>query len=148
MAFCHIPIPLFLCLTTLPVSCILCELTMTNDLQKGLAAIRSRKAAKIRQRDQLNVEIAQLDATERGFLGALGEQMEAEIAWTDLVRTVIRQFGGTPVSALEVRDTLKSWGYSFTGMANPLAFFNNILQRLHAQHEVQRTGIGRPFRFW
>lgn len=119
---------------------------MPDALQNALREVRAKIALKSRQRDQLNAEIAQLQATEIGLQNALGQQMEAEIAWTNLVRTVISQSVG-PMSAVEVRDTLASWGYNFAGIRNPLAFFNTTLQRLWEQGEVTRTDAGRPFRF-
>ena len=120
---------------------------MTDALQKALQEIRAKIAQKTHHRDQLNAELAQLQATEIGLQNALGQQIQAEIAWTDLVRTVINQSAGRPMSAVEVRDTLASWGYNFTGMNNPLAFFNTVLQRLFAQGEIRRSDTGRPFRF-
>jgi hypothetical protein len=120
---------------------------MTDALQKALQEVRTKINAKSRQRDQLSAEIAQLQATEIGLQNALGQQIQAEIAWTNLVRTVINQAAGREMSAVDVRDTLASWGYNFIGMNNPLAFFNTILQRLFQQGEVVRTDTGRPFRF-
>jgi hypothetical protein len=119
---------------------------MTNDLQKALLNIRAQIAANSTQRDMLDAKIAQLRATEIGLQNALGEQLRAEIAWTDLVRTVVSQ-SALPMSAVQVRDTLTSWGYTFDGIANPLALINTILQRLAAQGEVTRSDVGRPFTF-
>lgn len=104
-------------------------------------------AAKATQRDKLDAEIAQLKATEIGLQNALGQQAQAEIAWTNLVRTAIAQSAGSPMSAVDVRDTIASWGYDFSAIANPLAFFNTILQRLVQQGEITRSDVGRPYRF-
>lgn len=120
---------------------------MTDSFEKALRDLRIKKQAKMQQRAQLDAEIAQLNAVEIGLQNALGQQIQAEIAWTNLVRTVINQAVGHPTSAVEVRDTLASWGYKFDGISNPLAFFNTILQRLFQQGEIQRTHVGRPYRF-
>jgi hypothetical protein len=119
---------------------------MTDVLQRALHDVRTRIASKTQQRDRMNAEIAQLQATEIGLQNALGQQIQAEIAWTDLVRTVIHSTG-MAMSAVEVRDALASWGYNFGGIQNPLAFFNTILQRLVVQGEIVRSETGRPFRF-
>ena len=120
---------------------------MTEALQKALAEVRLQMSHKIRERGRLDAEIAQLQATEIGLCNALGQQVQAETAWTDLVRTVMTQASGVPLSAVEVRDTLTTWGYNFVGIKNPLAFFNTILQRLWEQGEIIRTKTGRPFKF-
>jgi hypothetical protein len=121
---------------------------MTHELEKALQVVRVRIAQKTSQREQLEAEIAQLQATEIGIQNALGQQAQAEIAWTNLVRTVINQASGQAMSAVEVRESLASWGYTFLGIKNPLAFFNTILQRLADQGEIVRSDTGRPFKFW
>ena len=119
---------------------------MTETIRKALEQIKRQKAAAINRREILDVEIAKLEATEIGLQNALGQQIQAEIAWTNLVRTVINS-ANRALSAVEVRDTLTSWGYNFTGIRNPLAFFNTILQRLAEQGELVRSDTGRPFTF-
>jgi hypothetical protein len=119
---------------------------MTRNMENALREVRAQIALKSRTRDQLNADIAQLQATEIGLRNALGQQVKAELAWTDLVRTVINA-SREPMTAVDVRDTLASWGYNFAGMKNPLAFFNTILQRLAEQGEVVRSDTGRPFKF-
>lgn len=126
---------------------IVLAVTMANELQKALLQVRAQIAAKRTRRDLLDAEIAQLRATEIGLKNALGQHLRAEIAWTDLVRTVINQAAGQPMTAVQVRDTLKSWGYTLEGIANPLAFFNTVLQRLTTQGELARSDSGRPFKF-
>jgi hypothetical protein len=121
---------------------------MTRELEKALRVVRVRIAQRMSERERLDAEIAQLQATEIGIQNALGQQVQAEIAWTNLVRTVINQAAGQAMSAVEVRDTLANWGYTFSGIRNPLAFFNTILQRLADQGEIVRSETGRPFRFW
>src|SRR5271170_7110166 len=120
---------------------------MTHELERALQQVRMQIAAKASLCERLESDIAQLRATEIGIQNALGQQVQAEIAWTKLVRTVINQAAGRAMSAVEVRDTLTSWGYTFSGIKNPLAFFNTILQRLADQNEVVRSDTGRPFRF-
>lgn len=120
---------------------------MTDALQQALQEVQKKIAAKIFHRDQLDAEIAQLKATEIGLQNALGQQIQAETAWTNLVRTVVNYGGGQAMSAVDVRDTLLSWGYNFAGVKNPLAFINTILQRLVQQGEIVRSDTGRPFKF-
>lgn len=120
---------------------------MTDTLQKALEQIQKDIAHKAQLRSQLDAEIAQLQATEIGIKNALGQHKQAEIAWTQLVRTVLNSSQGQSVTAVQVRDLLESWGYTFAGIQNPLAFIHTILQRLAAQGEIIRSEKGRPFRF-
>jgi hypothetical protein len=121
---------------------------MDQTLQKALAKVREQIAQSARERDALNAKIAQPQATEIGLQNALGQQVQAEIAWTNLIKTVIFSCARErPLSAVEVRDTLQSWGYTFTGMQTPLAFINTCLQRLAEQGEIVRSDVGRPYKF-
>lgn len=120
---------------------------MTQELQKALEFVKGQIAEKAQKRAQLDAEIAQLQATEIGLQNALGQQIKAEIAWTDLVRAVLNSCPGQSLSAVEVRDVLKAWGYDFRGIQNPLAFINTILQRLSVRGEIARSARGRPFKF-
>jgi hypothetical protein len=120
---------------------------MVDTLQRALLQVQSQIAAKARLRDSLNAELAQLHATAIGLQNALGQQVQAETAWTDLIRTVVYNSPNQPMSAVEVRDTLQSWGYNLAGIKNPLAFVNTCLQRLADRGEIIRSEIGRPFRF-
>ena len=120
---------------------------MTETLKRALEEIQKEIARKIHARNQLDVEIAQLQATAIGIQKALGQQAEAEVAWTQLVRAVLNNAQGQSMSAAQVRDTLQSWGYSFAGIQNPLAYINTVLQRLAERGEIDRSQTGRPFRF-
>ena len=120
---------------------------MTQELQKALEYVKGQIASKLQKRAQLDAEIAQLQATEIGLRNALGQQIKAEIAWTDLVRAVLNSSPGQSMSAVEVRNVLAAWGYDFKGIQNPLAFINTILQRLSDRGEIVRSAKGRPFRF-
>jgi hypothetical protein len=120
---------------------------MTQTLQKALEEIEESIARKSHARNQLDVEIAQLQATAIGIRNALGQQQKSEVAWTQLVRYAINSAQGQKMSAAEVRDTLLSWGYDFSGIQNPLGFVNTILQRLAERGEIARSDEGRPFRF-
>src|SRR5438876_12314528 len=106
---------------------------MTQAFYEALQQVRTRIAAKTRQRDQLNAEIVQLQATEIGLRNALGQQVQAEIAWTELVLAVLNSYPGQFLSAVQIRETLVSWGYNFAGINNPLAFINTCVQRLADQ---------------
>ena len=121
--------------------------TVTKALQNALREVQELIEAKTRQRDQLHAEIVQLQATEIGLQRALGQQVQAEIAWTELVLAVLNKNPGQPMSAVEIREVLQTWGYSFAQINNPLAFLNTCLQRLAHQGRTLRSQQGRPFRF-
>jgi hypothetical protein len=121
---------------------------MGANFQRALADLEQQIANTARQRDGLNVRLAQLQAAKIGLQNAIGQQMQAEIQWTNLVKTVIFNCAREqPMSAVQVRDTLQTWGYSFDGIQNPLSFINTCLQRLAQQGEITRSDVGRPFRF-
>jgi hypothetical protein len=120
---------------------------VTDAFQKALQEVQKQIAAKEQMRDRLNAEIVQLQATEIGLRNALGQQVQAEIAWTELVLAVLNSYPGKFMSAVQIRDTLLSWGYNFAGINNPLAFINTCVQRLAHQGRVTRSTTGRPFRF-
>jgi hypothetical protein len=120
---------------------------MAEILQQALEQIQHDIARKTHARNQLDVEIARLQATAIGIQNALGQQAQAEVAWTQLVRSVLNSAEGRSMSAAEVRDTLQSWGYSFAGIQSPLAYINTVLQRLAERGEIVRSKTGRPFRF-
>ena len=130
------------------MSGIVFAVAVANTFLRALQEIRQKIAIKTNQRNQIDAEIAQMRATEIALQNAIGQEMHAEIAWTNLVRTVVNNYAVQhPMTAVQVRDTLQSWGYTFQGIANPLAFFNNILERLWKQGEIQRSDVGRPFKF-
>jgi len=120
---------------------------MTEALQNALREVRAKIDQKSHQREQLNVEIAQLQAAEIGLQNALGQQVQAEIAWTNLVLAALNKYPGRPMTAAEIRDELVSWGYNFAEIRNPLALINTCVQRLAEQGRVIRSERGRPFRF-
>ncbi|HEY0701474.1 MAG TPA: hypothetical protein VGD60_01790 [Candidatus Acidoferrales bacterium] len=119
---------------------------MTEAYQKALREVQRQIEGKIRQRDKLSAEIVQLQATQIGLQNALGQQVQAETQWTELVSAVINNNLGQPMSAVEVRNTLQQWGYTFAGVNNPLAFINTCLQRLAQRRVIVRVGE-RPTRF-
>lgn len=120
---------------------------MKEILEKALHEVDAQIVRKTEQRNRMDVEIVQLQATKIGLQNALGQQIQAEMAWTDLVRAALNNSPGQSMSAVQVRDTLQSWGYNFQGVENPLAFINTVLQRLANRGEIVRSVTGRPFRF-
>lgn len=120
---------------------------MTQAFEHALRQIQEQIQKKIRERSQLDTEIAQLQATEIGLQNALGQQVRMEIAWTNLALAALNKYPGRPMTAVEIRDELISWGYNFEGVHNPLAFINTCVQRLAEQGRVIRSERGRPFRF-
>jgi hypothetical protein len=121
--------------------------TVTKTLQNALQEVQKLIEVKTRQRDQLQAEIVQLQATQIGLQRALGQHVQAEIAWTELVLAVLNKNPGQPMTAVEIREVLQSWGYSFAEIHNPLAFLNTCMQRLAQQGRIIRSEQGRPFRF-
>jgi hypothetical protein len=120
---------------------------MTEAYQKALREVQRQIEIKVRQRDKLNAEIVQLQAAQIGLQNALGQQIQAETQWTELVLAVINNNPGQAMSAVEVRNMLQQWGYTFAGVNNPLAFINTCLQRIADRGLITRTPTGRPFRF-
>src|SRR5579863_1735750 len=120
---------------------------MVDALQIALRQIQEKKQRLIRERARLDAEIAQTEATEIGLQNSLGQHVQAEIAWTNLVLAAVNKYPGRPMTAVEIRDELISWGYNFQGVSNPLALINTCAQRLSEQGRIFRSERGRPFRF-
>jgi len=119
---------------------------MTQAFEQALHQIEEEIKKVTRARAQLDVKLAQLSATKIGLQNALGQQVQAEIAWTNLVLAALNKYPGRPMTAVEIRDELVSWGYNFEGVNNPLAFINTCVQRLVEQGRAIRNA-GKPFRF-
>jgi hypothetical protein len=122
-------------------------LGMRNETyQRALADLQAKLARSVAKRDAANAEIAQLQADIRAISNLLGQYVEAEAGWTDLIRTVVYNAQGK-VTAAQVRDTLQAWGYDLSGFKNPLGFIHTTLQRLSERGELERSVTRRPFMF-
>lgn len=108
--------------------------------------------AKIRQRDKLNLEIAQLqqklkaflvlatsDDKAAGMLEMVRNATRSPIGLTDAVRAILTT-ANEPVSAVDVRNKLIEAGFDLGEYANPLAFIATILKRLTDNGQVKLAG--------
>ncbi|SPJ13949.1 hypothetical protein SBDP2_1200003 [Syntrophobacter sp. SbD2] len=121
---------------------------MEEILQEALQEVDAQIAQKTEQRNKLDIEIVQLRGTRIGLQNAIGQQIQSEMAWTDLVLAALNSYpAGQQLTASEIRDRLQTWGYTFQGIQNPLAFINTVLRRLVDRAVITRSQAGRPFRF-
>ena len=121
---------------------------MKEILERALQEVDAQIAQKIEQRNKLDIEIVQLRGTRLGLQNAIGQQIQSETAWTELVLAALKSYpAGQQLTASEIRDRLQTWGYTFEGIQNPLAFINTVLKRLVDRAVIVRTKTGRPFRF-
>jgi len=124
------------------------------NIQRALHGAVRELGDAIRQRDQLNVTIVQLQSKVRSLQAALttdalvARQQQAEqavVGLTEAIRSVFR-LSGKPMTAPEVKNALTVMGFNFAGFSNPSAAIHNTLKRMASTGELVDLG-GKTFRF-
>jgi hypothetical protein len=107
-----------------------------DDYRRALDAAVREYEALIAQHAELDARIAQL----RHSIGALtklcGYEPTVPFGLTDACRLVLRN-SETPLTALEVRDRLRTIGVDLDKYTNPLASIHTVLKRMHDGGEVR-----------
>jgi hypothetical protein len=123
----------------------------SQELKKSLEQARQQLAQSIQYRDYYNLEIIRYQNVVRALAVAVEDAENAErIAeetqhYVGIAQAIEAIINGSPspVSALEVRDTLQFYGYDIGRYANPMAMIHQTLKRLvHDRRirEINRTG--------
>ncbi|MFI5095636.1 MAG: hypothetical protein ACHQIK_19575 [Candidatus Acidiferrales bacterium] len=103
-----------------------------------LAAAEEDVAAKLKQRDQLNVALIQAQnqvqalrtLVARNALAAHAEnQQQALVGLTEAIRSVLR-LRNVPMTAGDVKNALDLLGFDFGGISNASAAVHNTLKRM------------------
>jgi hypothetical protein len=130
----------------------------SDNYRQALEQTQANLISAIRERDRLNLEIIRLQrlASSLAVMCSQSEKEEAawqsiyaEISFIDTVHAIIRS-AGRPLTAPEVRDSLRSYGYDLSVYANPLVFVHTALRRLTKDGRIRqiRPGVYAPNQFW
>jgi hypothetical protein len=128
---------------------------IATDIKTRLEQSKVQLAEFIRQRDQLNVAIIQIQNEIRA-LSAIVWRDEltqrhndielAVIGISDAVRSVLR-LQNKAMTAAQVKDALDLMGYNFAGLANASALVHNTLKRMAGTGELEFTPDAKTFSF-
>lgn len=115
-----------------------------KSIREALRETRQKLAGAIRQRDQLNVTILQLQNQAASLSKVLvrdaliGKQQHAEesaLGLTEMIRTVLR-LTAQPMTAADIKRTLTVMGFDFGNFSNPSAAVHNTLKRMVTTGEL------------
>ena len=113
----------------------------TKDFSGDILAAHKRLLDLVRQRDQLNVQIIQLQNQIRALTAVQAldtlstDKPDTLVGLTDAIRSVMR-LAKKPMTAAEVKLHLDLIGFDFGGLANPSSAVHNTLKRMVTQREL------------
>jgi hypothetical protein len=117
-------------------------------LEQAIHEARQRLGDALRQRDQLNVTIIQLESQVKAIEAALirdslvkkrRQTEQSAVGLTEAIRTVLR-LSGKPMPAAEVKNTLTVMGFDFSNFSNPSAAVHSTLKRMVSAGELSYLG--------
>jgi|SRR5882724_3676842 len=115
-----------------------------KSVREALHDTERRLAAAVRQRDQLNVAIVQLQSQVKALSKVLiadaitsrRKQIEdAAVGLTEMIRTVIR-LTAQPMTAADIKNMLTVMGFDFSNFSNPSAAIHSTLKRMVSSGEL------------
>ena len=119
-----------------------------------LAAAEENLAAKLKQRDELNVAIIQAQDQVQGLrilimrnaLAAQAEnQQQTLVGLTEAIRSILR-LRNVPMTAGDVKNALDLLGFNFGGISNPSAAVHNTLKRMAETLELTFIPESKAYR--
>jgi hypothetical protein len=121
-----------------------------EDYRRALEAAVREYEALGEQRQQIDRRLAELAQTMSTLSRLCGIVPTVSVGLTDVCRLALRG-AGVPLTPLEVRDRLKSFGFDLTRYANDLAAVHTTLKRLNDAGELRfiaRPGTGEKAYIW
>lgn len=121
-----------------------------DDYRRALEAAVREYEALGEQRQQIDRRLAELAQTMSTLSRLCGIVPTVSVGLTDGCRLVLRG-AGVPLTPLEVRDRLKSFGFDLTRYTNDLAAVHTTLKRLNDAGELRfiaRPGTGEKAYVW
>jgi len=121
-----------------------------EDYRRALEAAVREYEALGEQRQQIDRRLAELAQTMSTLSRLCGIVPTVSVGLTDGCRLVLRG-AGVPLTPLEVRDRLKSFGFDLTRYTNDLAAVHTTLKRLNDAGELRfiaRPGTGEKAYVW
>jgi len=121
-----------------------------DDYRRALEAAVREYEALGEQRQQIDRRLAELAHTMSTLSRLCGIVPTVSLGLTDGCRLVLRS-AGAPLTPLEIRDRLKSFGFDLTRYTNDLAAVHTTLKRLNDGGELRfiaRAGTGEKAYVW
>ena len=121
-----------------------------EDYRRALEAAVREYEALGEQRQQIDRRLAELAQTMSTLSRLCGIVPTVSVGLTDVCRLALRG-AGVPLTPLEVRDRLKSFGFDLTRYTNDLAAVHTTLKRLNDAGELRfiaRPGTGEKAYIW
>ena len=121
-----------------------------DDYRRALEAAVREYEALGEQRQQIDRRLAELAQTMSTLSRLCGIVPTVSVGLTDGCRLILRG-AGVPLTPLEVRDRLKSFGFDLTRYTNDLAAVHTTLKRLNDAGELRfiaRPGTGDKAYVW
>jgi hypothetical protein len=107
-----------------------------DDYRRALDAAVREYERLIAQQTDLEARIAQLRHSIAALTKLSGYEPTVPIGLTDACRLVLRN-ADSPLTALEIRDRLKTIGVDLAKYSNPLASIHTVLRRMRESGEVR-----------
>lgn len=117
---------------------------VATDIKTRLEQSKAQLAEFVRQRDQLNVAIIQLQNEVRALTAVVwrdeltksqNNMQQAVVGISDAIRSILR-LKKVAMTAAQVKADLELMGYDFAGLANPSALVHNTLKRMAGTGEL------------
>jgi hypothetical protein len=130
----------------------------SGNYKRAFNEAQSELIRAIQERDRLNLEIVRLQRLTSS-LATLANQTEkheqmqqaiaAEISFIDTIYAIVRS-AERPLTRIDVRDRLATYGYDLSVYANGMGFIHTSLNRLVVSGRIAeiRPGIFAPNHFW
>ena len=126
-----------------------------RDIQNAINEFRRQLNDAVGKRDLLNAKIINLEQNIRNLRDTLTasrmsalrseEPEESFVGLTEAIRMVLRR-NGEPMTAGEIRMSLKSVGFDLERFKNPSGAIYNTLLRMAKPGEVQHNAKAKTFR--
>ena len=107
-----------------------------DDYRRALEAAVREYEALIARHAELDARIAQLQHSIAALTKLCGYEPTVPFGLTDACRLVLRN-ADAPLTALEIRDRLKTIGVDLDKYSNPLASIHTVLKRMHESGELK-----------
>lgn len=132
--------------------------TASQNYRQAFLQAQAELVGAIQQRDRLNLEIVRLQRLVRSLAASTAETenheqmlqaISAEISFIETIHAIIRS-AEKPLTPIDVRDRLASYGYDLSVYSNPMGFVHTSLSRLKASGRIAeiRRGVYAPNHLW
>jgi hypothetical protein len=128
---------------------------IATDIKTRLEQSKAQLVEFVRQRDQLNVAIIQLQNEIRALASIVwrdeltkrqNDIKQATVGISEAIRSVLR-LKNIPMTAAGVKADLDMVGYDFASLANPSALVHNTLKRMAGTGELVYVPHAKTYEF-